>query len=373
MYIFVTNYYNHHQSPFAKEMDLQTDHRFFFIETEEMEEERRNMGWGEKEKPDYVLQAYKSKEELSKCKDLILNADVVIWGSCPFNMIKPRLRLGKLTFAYSERLFKEGLQGFAFWGRAIKYITKLGRYQKNHYLLCASAYAAEDYNRIGLFRDRALKWGYFPKVNEYNIDELLQNKTPNSILWAGRLIDWKHPEMAVYLAKKLKEKGIPFTLDVIGNGPLKRRLCQLIAENQLEKHVRLLGNMHPEQVRSYMEKAQLFLFSSDQNEGWGAVLNEAMNSGCAVVANCAAGSVPFLLCDGKNGCIYEKNDIDEVFNRVVELMMNSLKREEIGQMAYETLVQNWNAETAAKRILEISCCLKNNNQMSVLQGICSPV
>ena len=49
-----------------------------------------------------------------------------------------------------------------------------------------------------------------------------------------------------------------------------------------------------------MEKSEIFLFTSDKGEGWGAVLNESMNSACAVVASHAIGSVPFLLKDGEN-------------------------------------------------------------------------
>ena len=58
---FVSNYYNHHQAPFAKEMDELTHHEFRFIETSPMEDERRKMGWGAESKPDYVLQSYLDK------------------------------------------------------------------------------------------------------------------------------------------------------------------------------------------------------------------------------------------------------------------------------------------------------------------------
>ena len=34
-----------------------------------------------------------------------------------------------------------------------------------------------------------------------------------------------------------------------------------------------------------MEKADIFLFTSDRREGWGAVANEAMNSACALVVS----------------------------------------------------------------------------------------
>ena len=48
-----------------------------------------------------------------------------------------------------------------------------------------------------------------------------------------------------------------------------------------------------------MEKSHIHLFTSNHLEGWGAVVNEAMNSGCAVVANREAGAVPYLIEHGK--------------------------------------------------------------------------
>lgn len=72
----------------------------------------------------------------------------------------------------------------------------------------------------------------------------------------------------------------------------------------LSEYVTFAGFKKPEQVREYMENADIFLFTSDYGEGWGAVLNEAMNSCMAVVADCGIGAAPFLLKPGKNGMVY---------------------------------------------------------------------
>ena len=72
---------------------------------------------------------------------------------------------------------------------------------------------------------------------------------------------------------------------------LERRTAQMGLQNRIQ----ILPPMPPEAVRRRMEQANLFLLTSDFQEGWGAVLNEAMNSGCAVVASHAAGAAPYLL------------------------------------------------------------------------------
>lgn len=349
--IFVSNYYNHHQAPLAKALDEQTGHNFFFIETQPMSAERKGMGWGNEAKPDYVLQAYDSNAR-KRIQALILCADAVIWGSCPFAMIRPRLRQKRLTFAYSERIFKQGYHGFTYWGRAVKYFLRLAPYQENHYLLCSSAYAAGDYNRIGLFKGKAYKWGYFPETKTYDIDALLAAKRPASILWAARLIGWKHPDASILVAEKLKSNGYSFEMNLIGNGELEPQLRQMIADKHLEDCVHMLGAMKPEEVRANMEKSAIFLFTSDQNEGWGAVLNESMNSGCAVVANADIGSVPYLIKDGENGLVYPHGDVEVLYRQTARLLEQPEFAKKLGKRAYYTINEEWNAENAARRLLD---------------------
>ena len=90
--VFISNYYNHHQSEICKEFDVQTGHQFCFIETEPMESERLKMGWGQEEKPQYVMQSYRDAQAYADAMRRVEEADVVIWGSCPFEMIRPRDR-----------------------------------------------------------------------------------------------------------------------------------------------------------------------------------------------------------------------------------------------------------------------------------------
>ena len=42
---FVSNYINHHQIPFCEAMRKRLGDSFVFVQMEEMEEERKKMGW----------------------------------------------------------------------------------------------------------------------------------------------------------------------------------------------------------------------------------------------------------------------------------------------------------------------------------------
>ena len=370
--VFASNYFNHHQRYLSEALDEMTGHSFFFIETMEMELERKNMGWGTTDIPAYVLQAYDPAQR-KKCRKLIQEADVVIWGSCPYGLILPRLLAHKLTFCYSERIFKEGLSGFGFWGRAIKYGLFYRPPQKNHYLLASSAYTAADHARLHEFRGKALRWGYFPQTIGYDLPQLMAAKQPATILWAARMIPWKHPEYAIGVAKQLRQWGCAFTMELVGNGELQQEMERLVAKEGLQAQVKLTGACTPEQVRRKMERAAIFLVTSDQNEGWGAVVNEAMNSGCAVVACRGVGAAPFLIENGKNGLLFEVGDPTGLAAQTRFLLEHPRQRQQMGEEAYRTIAETWNSSCAARRLIALSQDLLDGKKPVLPQiGPCSP-
>ncbi len=345
---FLSNYYSHHQKYICSHWHRLTKGNFTFVATEEFSQERKNMGWNQDSNTEFVVSS--QSEPAEKINTLVNESDFVILGSAPLAMVNERLNSGKNVIKYSERVFKSGYNPLKWPARLITYYKNYGRY-KSMYLLCASAYTAVDYAIHGTFRNKAYKWGYFPETQHYNVAELMKNKNRNKILWCGRFIDWKHPEDALYVASKLKSDGFDFTLEMIGAGELQNVLESQIKELNLSDSVRILGSMSPQEVRMHMETAGIYLFTSDFNEGWGAVLNESMNSGCAVVANHAIGSVPYLLKNKENGLIYKNKDKESLYKKVKSLLVNPDYAEELGINAYETIVNLWNAEVAAERFL----------------------
>lgn len=361
---FLSCYLSPHQKPFCDEMYALLGDQFCFVETEEISAERLAMGW-KSGSAKYVITAYKeaSMEKLARKKTL--EADAVIIGSAPDSYIVPRLKAGKLTFKYAERFYKEGLNfrnlPHAIGGAWLHH----GRFQRYPlYMLCASAYTAADCAVFHNYTGRTYKWGYFPEVKTYDVDGLMKKKLSSasvgkkhpqiSILWVGRLIELKHPEAIIELAEFLRKKGYAFKMSIIGIGKMETQLRNMIQDKNLGDCVEMLGAMPSNKVRAYMEQADIYLFTSDFNEGWGAVLNESMNSGCAVVASHAIGSVPFLIEDGKNGLVYENGNQIHLEKQVQRLLDDPTLRKSLGINAYQTMSSLWNAEIAAERFIELA-------------------
>lgn len=351
----ISNVLSPHQMPFSKAMYELIGEKYRFVSCTQLSDERRAMGWAEQPGDSFELKAYQSPQLMEKATKLATDSDVVILGSASDDFIKERLKMGKLTFKYSERLYKQGLSVRNFPRAAVSSYIHHGKYQKYPlYMLCASAYTAADVAVFGNYSGRTYKWGYFPETKIHNISLFLRKDNKRvKVLWVGRLIDLKKTRDAIDVAQRLTKAGYDFQLDIIGTGPCENHLQEQVVKSCLTDKVHLLGPMSPGRVRNYMEHANIFLFTSDFNEGWGAVLNESMNSGCAVVASHAIGSVPFLIRDGYNGLIYQYGNKDMFYEKVRYLFDYPSRRDEMGQKAYETIVNSWNAEAAAERFIKL--------------------
>ncbi len=374
---FFTNFINHHQVHVADELYHSEGVEYTFVATEPLPDSFKKAGYPDYSTRPYLLNAYESAEKKQEALQLALYADVVIIGSASEEYVTKRIQLGKLTFRYSERWFKSRpwyLSGPRAW---VSYYKNHIRYKnKPLYMLAASAYTANDVYAIGAYKNKVFKWGYFTtvesgkKVEAPNLGASTLESTP--LMWCARFLKLKHPELPVQLAKKLKEDGYTFTIDMFGSGVEFENTRELIKQLQVEDVVHLRGNLPNKEILQQMQSHEIFLFTSDQNEGWGAVLNEAMSSGCAVVSSNRIGSTPFLIDDGRNGLIFESKNIDSLYYQVKRLIDDSNLRNQLSREAVRTMQDVWSPQNAAKQLLNLIKALQNSDEQSIpLDGPCS--
>ena len=367
---FVSNYINHHQLPFSDALYEKLGDDYCFIQTVPMEDERIAMGWGlDVTKIPYVRCLYEDEYE---CRKKIAESDVVLlgWTQRP-DIEKERLESGKITIRISERIYREGQwKAVSPRGLIAKYKEHIKYRSKNVYLLCAGAYTASDFHLIGAYPGKMFKWGYFPKTRTYSEEEFkgMKKSGPLQIVWAGRFIPLKHPEYVVKLAKTLKERGYDFDIHMLGSGEMEQDIKQKTEQFGLLDRFTFYGYTEPEKVRDVMENCHIHLFTSNYLEGWGAVVNEGMNSGCVEVANAQAGAVPYLIEHGVNGLIYPNNSYQEMERLVIDLFENWEERKHMGYAAYRTIVDEWNAEHAAEELMHFADYLAKGKMIPADSG-----
>lgn len=374
-FTFVSNYINHHQIPLCDALYERLGKSFAFIQTMPMEAERVEMGWGvaENEIP-YVMCLYEDEYE---CLKRIMESDVVLFGwTGREDIVTPRLQSGKTTLRVSERLYREGQwKAVSPRGLIAKYREHIRYRKENVCMLCAGAYAASDFHLIGAYPDKLFKWGYFTKLRTYGDGAFAAMKPkegPLQIVWAGRFIPLKHPEYAVRLGAALQKNGHAFRIHMLGGGEMEAALKQEIRREGLSESFVFYGYTGPEQVRDVMEKCHIHLFTSNHREGWGAVVNEGMNSGCVEVVDARVGAAPFLIRHGENGLLYQSGSYDEMEALVFDLFENWEARRAMGRAAYETIRDMWNAEHAAAALLQFSDRLRQGKIVPEKEGPLSP-
>ena len=356
---FFSNFLNHHQLPMCQEFIAQGVD-FTFVATESIPFERLNMGYEDMNAYPFVLRAYESQENEQIAFEIARTYDLVIIGSAPLAYINARMEENLITFRFCERPLKKGR-----WRRFIPPVWKklsneyIKHKNKNLFIIGSSAYTKPDLVFCGFDGKKCFNWGYFPEVKKYDdISGVIKAKEENSLLWVARFIKLKHPEAPIEVAKRLKDEGYSFTLNMIGSGVELDSAKDLTSKYNLNEQVKFLGSMSPEDVRSYMEKSQVFMFTSDRNEGWGAVVNEAMNSGCVVVANDQIGSVPLLIEQGVNGFSYKKGNVNDLYKKVKFLLDNKEEQSKMSINAYKTVTERWNANNAVKGLLKAYSIIK---------------
>ena len=377
---FYSNFLTHHQVPFCLEMQKRLGDDFKFVSTMKIFKWRLDLGFEDlDQKYDFVIRSYENEEMYNEAKKLALESDVVIIGSTTDELIEERLKQDKLTFRYRARVFifpdgffktifnKDKMK--LFYNRHIRF-----RKNKNLHMLCANAYGARDFNSLGLYKNKTYKWGYFLENNIYDIDNLINEKEKNEkiqIIWVARFIKWKHPEVVVKLAKRLKKQNYNFKIQMLGTGKLEEKIKKQIKNNNLEDVLEIVGQVPSDKVKGYMEKANIFIGTSDSFEGWGAVINESMNAGCAIVASKKMGSVPFLIGNNETGLMYE--NYKDLENKVKLLINDSDLRKKLSKNAYNYITTKWTEELAAENIIKMFNNVIKEEEVMVKEGPASRV
>lgn len=371
---FITNFINHHQVPVADELYKALGHDYTFVATQPIPDNFVANGYPDYSNKEYLLKAYESLDLRKKAERIVLSSDVVIIGSANEDYIVDRLNNNKITFRYSERWFKTGLYHLISPRALYYYIAHHTKYRnKNLYMLCASAYTPNDVSKIFAYPNKCYKWGYFTKVLDVDVNSLLKRHRTSTvkILWVARLLKLKHPELMLKLAVYLNSKEYDFEINMVGSGIEFENIQSKIIKEELTDKVHLLGNIPNSVVHEIMREHQIFCFTSDKGEGWGAVLNEAMSNACCPVASNMIGSVPFLINNGENGLIFESCNAKSLCAKVEYLINHPDQRERMAVNAYNTMKNIWSPSNAASKLLRLCEAILTNSDLNIKDGPCS--
>ena len=381
---FFWNYLNHHQVFIADAMYNLLGGNFRFVATLPKSEKELKGGMDYSNRP-YCILAGESEEAHRQAVMYAESADVCVFGACSqeYAVIRAKKNPNGLSFECGERWLKRGLLNVLspvlrqWWMNYMRYYRKA-----NFYKLCSSAFAAHDDELLGCYKERHFKWGYFTSVEENFVeasDADVSTKGKVHILWCARFLLLKHPELVIELAARLKKDGYDVAIDMYGdeastpsrNTYPRNKLLALIDKLGVADIVTLKGNHPNSEILKAMQEGDIFLFTSDRLEGWGAVANEAMSNGSVLVASDAIGSTKYLVKHKKTGMIFRSCDLDSLYEQVKYLLDNPDVRKQIAKAGRESMVKLWSPANAAKSLLQLIEGIKAGRETSIVEGPCS--
>ena len=387
--VFYSIILNNHQANVADELWELTHHSYCFVELVKPNDSNIKGGVDNYGSRPYLLRAWESTENYRKAMALAMTADCCVFSGLPaLPFEKARMKKGLLSFDMSERWLKRG------WGNILSpAISRMflayhlgGWKYKPIYKLCCSAFAAEDQRKLLTFKDKCYKWGYFTRVGNINVEPLRNPVSSDSftkIMWCARYLILKHSELPVLMARRLKQKGHNFMLDMYGEGELKNCTIELVKKLGVEDVVRFIGNKPNDELMADMRQHEIFIFTSDRNEGWGAVANESMANGCVLVSSDGIGSTPYLIENGKTGFTFrspvqssgfdnpDMAALDDLCGKVEWLLNHRKERNEIRNNALRLLRETYSPRAAATRLLSLIDNLCNGGDTEYIDGPCS--
>lgn len=159
-----------------------------------------------------------------------------------------------------------------------------------------------------------------------------------NILLTARIAPMKHHMDALMALKKIKVGGVEkIKLFFAGSegeksdGIYRKMLTEYIDKNGLEDNVVFLGEVKDMgQLRSHMN-AELMC---NPDEPFGRVTVEGMRSGLIVIGVNSGGTIDIIV-DGLNGLLYEKDNIDDLANKILKVYGDEEYRKRLALQAIE--------------------------------------
>lgn len=374
--VYGTNFWSHHQAPVARELArLLGPERFRLVVFEEVDAERRALGWPEREDAPWILGPPRDLAARKRLDEECLEADVMVFGHCPREVLEARAAAGRLTLVASERVLKKPMHALRLVNP--RYARGWARYRRtvnrqNVHALAVGGFAPGDLRRVGAFDDRIWRWGYFVEVTGK-----LPTPRPDGpldLLWVGRMLRWKRVDTLLRAAARLAGSPRLGIVRIVGEGPERDGLRRLADRLGLATdRVRFEPAVSAQEVRRLMRASDVYVLPSNGQEGWGAVAGEAMSEGCVLVANEQAGSARDLVVHGTTGLLFRGGDDEELARHLDRLSHDRELRLRMRLAAWERMTSLWSPRVAAERLVGLCEGLLAGAPPFPVEGPCSPV
>lgn len=176
----------------------------------------------------------------------------------------------------------------------------------------------------------------------------------------GRLAPQKGMEYFIEAAKLVLKKHLNARFFIVGDGPLKDKLQEMIRQYHLEKFVYLLG--YRSDIQNVMSQCDFIVLSSLW-EGLPLTPIEAFSVSKTVVATSVDGT-PEIVKNNENGLLVEPKNIEQLADSICYLIENNDFRVKLELRAKSTYDVNFSFNKLKENYIQYYTSLPNNTFLS---------
>lgn len=299
---------SHYQTVFFRELRAQTGGRIAVIYDADLASDRRALGWQSVREEQYqqhflqgwldaVVKAWNHRDAVHMVNGLwsvwrflpaalllLLNGSLVYFHSeCP-DPDRPRNR-------FIDALKRLWIRWVFMWSAGIFVIGKR---------------AAQHYSAMGVPSNKIFPFLYCTEVIRGATGPVRGREAPR-VLYVGQFIPRKDVETLLRAFAVLRGEFQEWQLRLVGAGPLRERYQQLGEQLALGRSLEILAASSPAEIVTHMQDSRLVVLPS-RFDGWGLVVNEALQLGVPAVASNGCGASQLLTEQKSWGGVFTAGD-----------------------------------------------------------------
>ena len=185
------------------------------------------------------------------------------------------------------------------------------------------------------------------------------DKQENEVLHfvtVGRLAPWKNIDKIIQAMALLNDKGFNFIFNIVGSGPIDKKLKKLVTDLKLEKKILFLGQKNTDELNKIYLNSDIYIQASGY-EGLPHVILEAINFNLSIISTPIGGTNEILL-NGKNGWVLnlkegkapDEFDLQKLIKYVVE--SKAVDKDKILN-AKEYIINNFDEEKNLNKYIQL--------------------
>lgn len=200
------------------------------------------------------------------------------------------------------------------------------------------------------------------KKNEMTTKESTKIKDKKSFLYVGTLCKRKGIKDLIEAFDKLNNHD-SWSLILVGEDLENGYYQKVVEKKRLGKQVIFVGPIKGEKIKSYYSSADVLILPS-KFDGWGAVLNEGMFNGLAMIGSDQCGGAHHIIDNNKNGFIFKAGNTKELSSKMQSYVDNNKllnQHKEFSRINYE----QFNGLSNKHRLLEALKLWENDKKFEL--------